>query len=116
MCGGSFSAEPEDTRTEHVLLQLCRADFHGAQLRVLRAHCHSLQGAAGIVLLESRGTFQIVTPQNKVKSECYLTGLCRSSMSRSPSRVRELPLVYSVFDTVFHTHNFYFLGVGAIIP
>ncbi|XP_043202797.1 ribonuclease P protein subunit p29-like [Amphibalanus amphitrite] len=62
-----FRAEPWDTRTEQRHLQLCRADYHGARLTVLRSRCHSFVGVTGIVLLETRGTFQLITADNTVK-------------------------------------------------
>ncbi|XP_037068220.1 ribonuclease P protein subunit p29-like [Pollicipes pollicipes] len=67
LLGQGFRAEPWDSRTEHCLLQVCRADYHGALLRVLRSRCASYRGVSGLVLLETRGTFQLITPDNRLK-------------------------------------------------
>ena len=77
-----FRAESWDTRTEHSRLQVCRADYHGSLLTVLRSRCASFVGVTGIVLLETRGTFQIITDKNAVKSECRGGKRCLDSSPR----------------------------------
>ncbi|KAI1123431.1 RNase P/MRP, p29 subunit [Nemania abortiva] len=48
--------------------KLCAADFHGAEVEVSRSRCPSRVGAKGIVVKDSRFTFEIVTRQNQVKT------------------------------------------------
>jgi RNase P/RNase MRP subunit p29 len=48
---------------------LQKADFHGALLKVVRSKCSSLVGVQGIILMDTKGTFQIICKDNRVKSE-----------------------------------------------
>ncbi|KAI4114707.1 MAG: hypothetical protein LQ345_004562 [Seirophora villosa] len=44
------------------------ADFHGSKLIVVRSKCVSLVGLKGIVVRDTRFTFQIITEKNELKS------------------------------------------------
>jgi ribonuclease P protein subunit POP4 len=45
------------------------ADLHGAELEVVRCRCVGRVGVKGIVAKETRGTFEIITKQNVLKSK-----------------------------------------------
>lgn len=45
------------------------ADFHGAKLMVVRSKCVSLVGLKGIVVRDTKFTFQIIAERNELKSE-----------------------------------------------
>ncbi|KAI0538049.1 RNase P/MRP, p29 subunit [Xylaria digitata] len=48
--------------------KLSAADFHGAEVEVSRSRCPSRVGVRGIVIKDSRFTFEIITRQNQVKT------------------------------------------------
>lgn len=48
--------------------KLTSADFHGAKVMVVRSKCVSMVGLRGIVLRDTKFTFQIITQQNELKS------------------------------------------------
>ena len=48
---------------------LASADYHGAELTVVRSRCASLVGLKGVVIRDTRFTFQIITKSDCVKSE-----------------------------------------------
>ena len=50
--------------------KLASADYHGAELTVVRSRCVSTVGLQGIVVRDTKLTFQIITKKNDLKSEC----------------------------------------------
>ncbi|KAG0652775.1 hypothetical protein D0Z07_0326 [Hyphodiscus hymeniophilus] len=48
--------------------KLCSADYHGAEVEVVRSRCVSRVGVRGIVVKDSKFIFEIVSRGNKVKS------------------------------------------------
>ncbi|KAI1160511.1 RNase P/MRP, p29 subunit [Nemania serpens] len=48
--------------------KLAAADFHGAEVEVARSRCPSRVGVRGIVVKDSRFTFEVVTERNQVKT------------------------------------------------
>ncbi|KAI1172670.1 RNase P/MRP, p29 subunit [Nemania sp. FL0916] len=48
--------------------KLSAADFHGAEVEVSRSRCPSRVGLRGIVVKDSRFTFEIITQKNQVKT------------------------------------------------
>lgn len=48
--------------------KLASADFHGAKLMVVRSKCVSTVGLHGIVVRDTKFTFQIITKGNELKS------------------------------------------------
>lgn len=48
--------------------KLASADYHGAELTVVRSRCVGMVGLAGIVLKDTKFTFQIITAKNELKS------------------------------------------------
>ena len=64
----------EEGRPAYVTAQskgsiLASADYHGAEMMVVRARCASLVGLHGIVVKDTKFTFQIITNKNELKSE-----------------------------------------------
>jgi ribonuclease P protein subunit POP4 len=53
--------------TSAAAAKLCSADFHGAELEVVRSRCVSRVGVKGIVVKDSRFVFEVVTRGNEVK-------------------------------------------------
>lgn len=48
--------------------KLVSADYHGAELEVVRSRCVSRVGVKGIVIKETKFTFELITKNNTVKS------------------------------------------------
>jgi len=48
--------------------KLCAADFHGAELEVVRCRCPSRVGIKGIVIKDTKMAFLVVTMKDEVKS------------------------------------------------
>lgn len=49
--------------------KLCSADFHGAEIEVVRARCVGRVGLRGIVVKDTKFTFEIITKSNQLKGE-----------------------------------------------
>lgn len=49
---------------------LAGADFHGAEVVVVRSRCAGMVGLAGIVVRDTKFTFQVVTKRDQLKSMC----------------------------------------------
>ncbi|KAI9763032.1 MAG: hypothetical protein M4579_000095 [Chaenotheca gracillima] len=47
--------------------KMCSADFHGAKLEVVRARCVSRVGVKGIVVKDTKFTFEVITAKNELK-------------------------------------------------
>ena len=47
--------------------KIAKADYHGCLLMVTRSKCPSYIGAKGIVVLETKNTFQIICEDDKLK-------------------------------------------------
>lgn len=48
---------------------LASADYHGALVEVVRSRCVSRVGVRGIVVRDTRSTFEIITPKNQLKGK-----------------------------------------------
>jgi len=57
----------EETRQLQLQMRVCRADFHGAALKVVGADCSSHIGLQGIVVMETKNTIQIISNDNKLR-------------------------------------------------
>ncbi|XP_055531576.1 ribonuclease P protein subunit p29 [Wyeomyia smithii] len=57
-----------DPQYNQFVLDLLKADFHGAKMTIDRAKNPSLVGIKGIVVLETKGTFKIVSKDNKLRT------------------------------------------------
>jgi len=53
---------------ENLQLKICRADLHGSNIKVTKAKNSCLVGLQGIVVMETRHTFQIIDKKNVVKN------------------------------------------------
>ena len=49
--------------------KLASADFHGAEVTIVRSRCVGMVGLAGIVVRDTKFTFQIITNKNELKSK-----------------------------------------------
>ena len=59
--------------------KLASADFHGAELTVTRSRCVGLVGLEGIVVRDTKFTFQVVTKKNELKSKHFLIWVSSST-------------------------------------
>jgi len=57
---------PHYTNITNLQNELLKLDLHGAILKVERAKCSNLVGTQGIVIMETKFTFRVVTKKNKV--------------------------------------------------
>ena len=48
--------------------KLLKADYHGAMVTVSASKCPSLIGQTGIVVMETKNTFQIIRKDDKLRS------------------------------------------------
>ncbi|GAB7338865.1 hypothetical protein MBLNU457_5551t1 [Dothideomycetes sp. NU457] len=62
---GKFRAHVSTTTAGPMLAS---ADFHGAMIEVVRSRCVSRVGLKGIVLKDSKYTFELITEQNELKT------------------------------------------------
>lgn len=87
-----------------------KSDFHGAKVKVKHSKCASLVGIKGIILIDSKGTFQIISKDNilrvipksdsifevKWKSAVRFTvfgrHLCYRTADRSTKKVKNVAL------------------------
>lgn len=53
--------------------KLASADFHGAQVEVVRSRCVGRVGTRGIVVKDTKFTFEIITRKNELKSTSFLS-------------------------------------------
>lgn len=53
--------------TSGTAAKLCNCDFHGAEVEIVRSRCVSRVGVKGIVVKDSKFTFEIITPKDQVK-------------------------------------------------
>lgn len=51
--------------------KLASADFHGAEVQVVRSSCVGRVGCKGIVVKDTKFTFEIITPNNKLRSKMF---------------------------------------------
>jgi ribonuclease P protein subunit POP4 len=49
--------------------KLVSADFHGAEVEVVRSRCFGRVGLKGVVVRDTKFTFVVVTEKDEVKSE-----------------------------------------------
>ena len=57
----------EEPRQLQLQTRLCRADLHGALVKVASATCPSHQGVEGLVVMETKNTLQILGKDNKLR-------------------------------------------------
>ncbi|KAK7794434.1 hypothetical protein R5R35_003807 [Gryllus longicercus] len=56
----NFTGSPNDRQLGNVSLKLMKADYHGAILCVKKSICSSLVGKKGIVVFDTKNTFQLL--------------------------------------------------------
>ncbi|KAF7990571.1 hypothetical protein HCN44_000376 [Aphidius gifuensis] len=69
--GKSFLAlpqSPEHINWETVGQRLMKSDLHGAKIIVIRSKCPSLIGIEGIILQDTRNTFQVIGKDNIIRT------------------------------------------------
>lgn len=54
---------------EMLMTSLYKCDFHGAHIKVVSSKCCSYILVKGVIILETKNTFQIIGVDNKLKSE-----------------------------------------------
>ena len=59
--------EPCFVTAQSVGSKLASADYHGAQLTVVRSRCVGMVGIEGIVVKDTKFTFQVITKKNELK-------------------------------------------------
>lgn len=65
---GSWSPNlSEETRQLQLQMRICRADFHGAAVKVVGATCSTHMGLEGIVVMETKNTIQIISKDNVLR-------------------------------------------------
>ncbi len=57
---------------ESLQMRVCRADLHGALVKVTRSNVASQVGTEGFVAMETKNTFQILTKDNQVSFVYFL--------------------------------------------
>ncbi|KAI0150686.1 RNase P/MRP, p29 subunit [Xylariaceae sp. FL1272] len=85
--------------------KLASADFHGAEIEVSRSQCPSRVGVRGIVIKDSRFTFQVVTPQHKVKTLPKEGTTFRVRVSPADSKPGDQPFVFEILGNQFQTRS-----------
>ena len=53
---------------ESLQMRICRADLHGAHVKVTRSNVASQVGLEGFVVMETKNTFRIIAKDNKVRT------------------------------------------------
>ena len=75
--------------------KLASADFHGAELQVVRSKCVGRVGCRGIVVKDTKFTFEIITKENVLRSENILVPKRRSqSLILEPA----VPKCHTIFQ------------------
>jgi len=65
--GGWTPNLSEETRQLQLQMRICRADFHGAVIKVVGATCSTHMGLEGIVVMETKNTIQIISKDNVLR-------------------------------------------------
>ena len=62
---------------ESLQMRVCRADFHGAHVKVTKSNVASQAEIEGFVVMETKNTFQIISKDNKVISQPTINSFCK---------------------------------------
>ncbi|XP_053678676.1 ribonuclease P protein subunit p29 [Anopheles nili] len=57
-----------DGRYNAIVASLLKADYHGAKIKIIRSKQASVVGMKGIVVLDTKGTFKMVSKDNKLRT------------------------------------------------
>ena len=83
---------------------LASADMHGAKIRVVRSRCVSRVGLEGIVVRDTRYTFEVVTRGDVVKSVPKEHTVFRFEVPLGgEGEAERKPLVFEIFGEQFQT-------------
>ncbi|RDL39814.1 Uncharacterized protein BP5553_04154 [Venustampulla echinocandica] len=85
--------------------KLCSADFHGAEVEVVRSRCVGRVGTKGIVVKDSKFVFEIVTKKDQVKVLPKEHTMFRFTVPPPGSAAEEEKVV----DLVFELHGDQFI-------
>lgn len=67
LCKRGWNGIPGCKNWETFMTSLYKCDFHGAHIKVVSSKCCSYIMLAGVIILETKNTFQIVGIDNKLK-------------------------------------------------
>lgn len=68
ICLYRWDGTPGCKNWEAFMTTLYKCDFHGAHIKVISSKCSSYTMIAGVIIIETKHTFQIVGVDNKLKS------------------------------------------------
>ena len=67
-----FTSLPKDstsTHWENISQRLMKADYHGAQVTVVRSRCPSTVGIKGIIIQDTKNTFRLLSEDDVIRSK-----------------------------------------------
>lgn len=64
---GMKEGEPSHITAQSAGSKLASADYHGAKITVVRSRCVGMVGLEGIVVKDTKFTFQVITKKNELK-------------------------------------------------
>lgn len=76
--------------------KLTSADYHGAEVTVVRSRCVGMVGLNGIVVRDTKFAFQIITKKNELKSK-RISGNTNSETCEEADSTLALPKRHTVF-------------------
>ncbi|CAO1328477.1 unnamed protein product [Diamesa hyperborea] len=59
--------DPTNSGYECLSSLIHKSDFHGAMIKVVRSKCSTMVGHKGIIILDTKGTFNIIRKDNELK-------------------------------------------------
>jgi len=80
---GIKEGEPCYVTAQSAGSKLASADYHGAKVTVVRSRCVGMVGIEGIVVRDTKFTFQLITRKNELKSREYLHAKWRQELTNS---------------------------------
>ena len=82
---------------------LCSADYHGAEIEVVRSRCVGRVGLKGIVLKDTKFTFEVVTAEDKVKIAPKEGTVFRFEVpfEQAQHEAGKKPLVFEIYGNQF---------------
>ncbi|XP_050419797.1 ribonuclease P protein subunit p29 [Adelges cooleyi] len=63
-----WNGKPCGKHWSGLMTSLYKCDYHGAHVKVISSRCCSYIGIQGVIILETKNTFQIVGPDNTLKT------------------------------------------------
>ncbi|KAL8996855.1 MAG: hypothetical protein Q9169_003757 [Polycauliona sp. 2 TL-2023] len=87
---GMAKGKPTWVTAQAAGAKLASADFHGAKLMVVRSKCVSTVGLSGIVVRDTKFTFQIITQKSELKTIPKTHTIFRFNIPQ-PNAIEEMP-------------------------